>query len=71
MLFFYLHSDGYEKINEDHRLSLYLNLCDGFVNNTYKETHNVKYNFEQVIKRTLDLIYSSNPDKYSCKLHSC
>ncbi|MBD5508683.1 MAG: hypothetical protein HDR05_11730 [Lachnospiraceae bacterium] len=52
--FFYLHSDGYEKINEDHRLSLYLNLCDGFVNNTYKETHNVKYNFEQVIKRTLD-----------------
>ncbi|MCM1267841.1 MAG: hypothetical protein NC302_08055 [Bacteroidales bacterium] len=52
--FFYLHSDGYEKINEDHRLSLYLNVCDGFVNNTYKETKNVKTNFERVIKRALD-----------------
>lgn len=52
--FFYLHSDGYEKINEGHRLSLYLNLCDGFVNNTFKETNNVKGNFERVIKKTLD-----------------
>ena len=52
--FFYLHSDGYEKINEGHRLSLYLNLCDGFVNNTFKETNNIKSNFERVIKGTLD-----------------
>mgnify|MGYP001083968992 FL=1 len=51
--FFYLHSDGYEKINEGHRLSLYLNLCDGFVNNTFKETNNLKSNFERVIKKVL------------------
>lgn len=35
--FFYLHSDWYEKINENNHLSLYWNLCDGFVNNTFKE----------------------------------
>ena len=52
--FFYLHSDGYEKINEGHRLSLYLNLCDGFVNNTFKETNNLKSNFERVIKKALN-----------------
>ena len=52
--FFYLHSDRYEKINEGHRLSLYLNLCDGFVNNTFKETNNLKSNFERVIKKALN-----------------
>lgn len=52
--FFYLHSDGYEKINEGHRLSLYLNLCDGFVNNTFKETNNLKSNFERIIKKALN-----------------
>lgn len=52
--FFYLHSDGYEKINEGHRLSLYLNLCDGFVNNTFKETNNLKSNFERIIKKSLN-----------------
>lgn len=62
--FFYLHSEGYEKINEGHRLSLYLNLCDGFVNNTFKETNNVKANFERVIKKTLD----ANKILYGIKL---
>ena len=62
--FFYLHSDGYEKINEGHRLSLYLNLCDGFINNTFKETNNVKSNFERVIKGTLD----TNKILYGLKL---
>ena len=62
--FFYLHSDGYEKINEGHRLSLYLNLCDGFVNNTFKETNNVKGNFERVIKKALD----TNKILYGIKL---
>ena len=52
--FFYLHSEGYEKIISDHRLSLYLNLCDGFVNNTFKETNNVKQNVERVIKKALN-----------------
>ena len=29
--FYYLHSDAYEHININHRLSLLLNICDGYV----------------------------------------
>lgn len=32
--YFYIHSEAYETINVNHRLSLLLNICDGFVINT-------------------------------------
>lgn len=35
--FFYLKSIAYESINVEHSLSLFLNMCDGFVINTYKD----------------------------------
>lgn len=62
--FFYIHSDAYEKINVNHRLSLLLNICDGFVINTTGPTNNVKANIVRVIKTTLD----SKTVKYGASL---
>lgn len=53
--FYYLHSDAYERINVNHRLSLLLNMCDGFVINTIGETNNVKSNIEKVLKKNLNI----------------
>ena len=52
--FFYIHSDAYEHINVNHRLSLLLNICDGFVINTSGPNNNVKANIAKVIGTTLD-----------------
>lgn len=38
--YFYIHSEAYEKINVNHRLSLLLNICDGFVINTSGPNNN-------------------------------
>ena len=40
--FYYLSSENYRKINVNHRLSLLLNIADGFIINTYKDTKSVK-----------------------------
>lgn len=53
--FFYLHSEAYGRINSNHRLSLLLNLADGFVINTFKDTNNVKANLERMFKKTVDI----------------
>lgn len=52
--FFYIHSEAYEKINVNHRLSLLLNICDGFVINTSGPNNNVKANIANVIGNALD-----------------
>lgn len=52
--FFYLNSENYGKINVNHRLSLLLNIADGFVINTFKETNNVKSNYDRLFKKTVD-----------------
>ena len=52
--FYYVHSEAYEKINVNHRLSILLNICDGFVINTFGSTNNVKANIAKVIGTTLD-----------------
>lgn len=52
--YFYIHSEAYEKINVNHRLSLLLNICDGFVINTSGSNNNVKANIAKVIGTTLD-----------------
>ena len=52
--FFYIHSDAYEKINVNHRLSLLLNMCDGFVINTSGSNNNVKANIAKIIRTALD-----------------
>lgn len=48
--FFYLHSESYEKINSNHRLSLLLNIGDEFVLNTFKETNSVKASFDRLLE---------------------
>lgn len=35
--FYYVKSESYEKINVEHTLSLFLNMCDGFVINSHKD----------------------------------
>lgn len=52
--FYYLHSCSYEKINANHRLSLLLNHCDGFVINTSADNKNIKDKIKEVIETTLD-----------------
>lgn len=52
--FYYLNSENYGKINVNHRLSLLLNIADGFVINTFKETNNVKGNYDRLFKKTVD-----------------
>lgn len=53
--FYYLTSESYGKINVNHRLSLLLNIADGFVINTYKETNDVKASCDRFFKKTLDI----------------
>lgn len=52
--YFYIHSEAYETINVNHRLSLLLNICDGFVINTSGPNNNVKANIAKVIGTTLN-----------------
>lgn len=52
--FFYLNSENYGKINANHRLSLLLNIADGFVINTFGETNNVKASYDKFFKKTID-----------------
>ena len=47
--FYYLHSEAYEKINVNHRLCLFLNICDGYVINTSGPTNQVEANIKKVI----------------------
>lgn len=62
--FFYIHSEAYEGINVNHRLSLLLNICDGFVINTSGPNNNVKANIAKVIGTALD----SKTVKYGAEL---
>lgn len=52
--YFYIHSEAYETVNVNHRLSLLLNICDGFVINTSGPNNNVKANMAKVIGTTLN-----------------
>lgn len=52
--FYYLNSENYGNINVNHRLSLLLNIADGFVINTFKETNNVKASYDRFFKKTVD-----------------
>ena len=62
--FFYIHSEAYEGINVKHKLSLLLNICDGFVINTSGPNNNVKANIAKVIGTALD----SKTVKYGAEL---
>lgn len=62
--FFYIHSEAYEGINVNHKLSLLLNICDGFVINTSGPNNNVKANIAKVIGTALD----SKTVKYGAEL---
>ena len=52
--FYYLNSENYGKINVNHRLSLLLNIADGFIINTYKETNNVKGSYDIFFKKIVN-----------------
>lgn len=54
--FYYLESEDYGKINVNHRLSLLLNIIDGFVINTYKDTYNMRASLDRFFKNTVDVI---------------
>ena len=53
--FYYIHSEAYEKINSNHLLSLILNIGDGFIINTFKETRNVRASLDRLFKGTIDV----------------
>lgn len=53
--FYYLKSKDYGKINVNHRLSLLLNIADGFIINTIGETNNVKSSLDKIFKNTVDI----------------
>lgn len=53
--FYYIKSKDYGKININHRLSLLLNIADGFIINTIGETNNVKSSLDKLFKNTLDI----------------
>lgn len=53
--FYYIKSKDYAKININHRLSLLLNIADGFIINTIGETNNVKSSLDKLFKNTLDI----------------
>ena len=53
--FYYLKSKDYEKINVNHRLSLLLNIADGFIINTFRKTNNVKGSLDKLFKETVDI----------------
>lgn len=52
--FFYVHSESYEKINVNHRLSLLLNMCDGFMINTEGDNENLRAHIKKIMEDTLD-----------------
>lgn len=53
--FYYMHSEAYEKVNSDHRLTLFLNICDGLVINTKGKTDNVEANIGRILGDNLDI----------------
>lgn len=53
--FYYLKSQDYEKINVNHRLSLLLNIADGFIINTFRKTNNVKGSLDKLFKGTVNI----------------
>lgn len=53
--FYYLHSEAYEKINVNHRLSLFLNLCDGYIINTRGKSNNAEANIKNVLGEALNV----------------
>lgn len=53
--FYYLHSNAYKDINSYHRISLLLNIADGWINNTFKKTNNVKASLDRLFKKTVDI----------------
>ena len=53
--FYYLHSEAYEHININHRLSLLLNICDGYIINMIDPTNNVEANIKNVLGENLDV----------------
>lgn len=53
--FYYLHSNAYKDINPNHRISLLLNIADGWINNTFKETNNVKASLDRLFQKTVDI----------------
>ena len=53
--FYYLHSEAYEQININHRLSLLLNICDGYIINMIGQTNNVEANIKNVLGENLDV----------------
>lgn len=53
--FFYLHSEAYDGINVNHRLSLLLNTCDGIGINFEGKINNVEANISNTIKNNLDV----------------
>ena len=62
--FFYLHSEAYDGINVNHRLSLLLNACDGIGINFKGQNNNVGANIANTIRDTLD----ANLVKYGASL---
>ncbi len=53
--FYYLHSEAYQAIHPNHRLSLLLNIADGFIINTFNKTNNVKGSLDKIFKDTIDV----------------
>ena len=53
--FYYLKSQDYGKINVNHRLSLLLNIADGFIINTFRKTNNVKGSLDKLFKGTVNV----------------
>lgn len=53
--FYYLHSEDYDRININHRLSLFLNICDGFTININGKTNNIKANIRNVLSNNLNM----------------
>ena len=60
---FYLQSKKYDGINVNHRLSLFLNLCDGLAINFYG-SNNVNSSMSKILKKTL----ASEKVKYGASL---
>lgn len=51
--FYYLHSESYEKININHRLSLFLNICDGVAINFWGMNKNLEAKISKVLRDTI------------------
>lgn len=62
--FYMIHSEAYKGINHEHRLSLLLNMCDGYYINIVKNRRDNKANIQWVLKKTLN----TNKIMYGLKL---